>query len=195
MGKVLVNVLGVRRAAVFQHHALLLGVEGDLVVSHILYAAQLIEEPVDDLAAEDGPFDDLVAVLQLHMRVEDTLRFDLQQRSHLAEAVAAALFEVDGVVSALMAQRHARFEPALFAFGLQVVVDLQRAARNAARTGADEDLALIRRQQLLGLHAQGIQALSCQLSHSAHPPLPGYPQAAQAPSRGPSLHAPRRRSS
>ena len=54
----------------------------------------------------------------LTLRVKKALRLDLQQRAHLAEAVAAALFEVDGVVSALMAQRDARFQPALFTLGL-----------------------------------------------------------------------------
>ena len=52
------------------------------------------------------------------MDVHDAQRLDVHQRPHLAEAVAAALFEVDGVVSALMAQRDARFQPALFTLGL-----------------------------------------------------------------------------
>ena len=196
MGKVFVNVHRVGRAAVFQHHALLLGIEGDLVVPLILHAAQLVEKAVDDLAAEDRALDDLVAVLKLDVRVENALGLDLEQRTHLAKAVAAALFKVDSVVAAIfIAQCNTRLEPALFALRLQIVVDLQRAARNAARTGADEDLTPIGRQQRLGLHAPCVQALSCQFSHSARPPLHGSPQAAQAPSPGPSSRAPRRRSS
>jgi len=118
VGKVFVNVLGVRRAAVFQHHALLLGVKGDLIVLGVPHAIELIEQALDRLAAEDGPFNDLIAVLEPDVRVKKALRLDLKQRSHFAEAVAAALFEVDGVVSALMAQRDARFQPALFTLGL-----------------------------------------------------------------------------
>ena len=195
VGKVFVNVLGVRRAAVFQHHALLLGVKGDLVVLGVPHAIELIEQALDCLAAEDGLFNDLIAVLELNVRVKKALRLDLKQRPHFAEAVAAALFEVDGVVSALVAQRNARFQPALFALGLQVVVDLQRAARNAARARADKDLAPVRREQLLGLYAQSAEPFSRQFSHLQRPPLHECPQAAQALFRGPSSRVPRRRSS
>ena len=191
VGKVFVNVLGVRRAAVFQHHALLLGVKGDLVVLGVPHAIELIEQALDRLAAEDGPFNDLVAVLKPDVRVKEALRLNLKQRPHFAEA----LFEVDGVVSALAAQRDARFQPALFTLGLQVVVDLQRAARNAARARADKDLAPVRREQLLGLYAQSAEPFSRQFSHLQRPPLHECPQAAQALFRDPSSRVPRRRSS
>ena len=159
------------------------------------HTIELIEQALDRLAAEDGPFNNLVAVLKPDVRVKEALRLDLKQRPHFAEAVAAALFEVDGVVSALMAQRDARFQPALFALGLQVVVDLQRAARNAARARADKDLAPVRREQLLGLYAQSAEPFSRQFRHLQHPPLHECPQAAQALFRDPSSRVPRRRSS
>ena len=95
----------------------------------------------------------------------------------------------------LMAQRNARFQPALFALGLQVVVDLQRAARNAARARADKDLAPVRRELLLGLYAQSAEPFSRQFSHLQRPPLHECPQAAQALFRDPSSRVPRRRSS
>ena len=194
-GQVLFDGFRVDMAAVLEHAAGLLFVKRDVFLALIQLAVLVIAQALDELAAEDGLLNDLVAVLKPDVRVKEALRLDLKQRPHFAEAVAAALFEVDGVVSALMAQRDARFQPALFTLGLQVVVDLQRAARNAARARADKDLAPVRREQLLGLYAQSAEPFSRQFSHLQRPPLHECPQAAQALFRDPSSRVPRRRSS
>ena len=56
------------------------------------------------LAAEDGLVDDLVAVLRVDMGIEYVQRLDIHQRADLAEAVAAALFQVDALSPGLLPQ-------------------------------------------------------------------------------------------
>ena len=97
LGDVLLNVLGVARTAVFEHDALLLFVEGDVLLTRIGHAVEVVGQAVDHLAAEDGSLDDLVAVLGLDVDVHDAHRLDMHERAHLAEAVAAAHFDVQAL--------------------------------------------------------------------------------------------------
>ena len=94
-GDVLVDILRVGGAAVLQHHPVLLFVEGDLVVLGVGHPVQLVQQPLHQLPLQKGPVDDLVAVGDLDVGVEDAVRLDLEQGPHLAEAVAAALFQVE----------------------------------------------------------------------------------------------------
>ena len=54
LGDVLLDVLGVRRAAVFQHHTVLLFIERDILLLRVRRAVEMVDQTVDDLAAEYG---------------------------------------------------------------------------------------------------------------------------------------------
>ena len=77
---------------------MLLLVEGDVLLPGVGYAVQVIHQPVDDLAAQHGLLQNLMAVLRLHMDVHDAHRLDVDQRPHLAEAVAAAHLHMEALL-------------------------------------------------------------------------------------------------
>ena len=54
LGDILLDVLGVRRAAVFQHHTVLLFIERDILLLWVRRAVEMVDQTVDDLAAEYG---------------------------------------------------------------------------------------------------------------------------------------------
>ena len=54
LGDILLDVLGVRRAAVFQHHTVLLFIERDILLLRVRRAVKMVDQTVDDLAAEYG---------------------------------------------------------------------------------------------------------------------------------------------
>ena len=172
LGDVLLDVLGVRRAAVSQHHAVLLFIKRDLLLLRIRHAVQMINKAVDDLAAEDGLFQNFVAVLGLNVNVHHTQRLDVHQRAHLAKAVAAAHFDVQALLLVrVVLQPHIDLQPARFTLGLEIVVNLHCAAGNAAGARADENgrhLAALRKI-MLRLRAQGAEFFSIQLVHACTP--------------------------
>ena len=99
----------------------------------------MVHQAVDDLAAQDGLFDDLMTVLGPHMDVHDAHGLDVDQGAHLAEAVAAAHLDVEALLLiGVMLEAHVHLKAPLLALGLDVVVDFQRAAGNAAGAGADQ---------------------------------------------------------
>ena len=98
LGDILLNILGVAAAAVFQHHPVLLFVEGDILLPGIGHAVQVVYQPVDDLSAENRLFQNLVAVLRLDMDVHDAHGLDMNQRTHLAKAVAAAHLHMEALL-------------------------------------------------------------------------------------------------
>lgn len=108
------------------------------------FPVQLVQQPVDDLAVQDRLFQNLFAVLGMDVRVEDALRLNFNQRPHLTIALTAAALEMERIVAALFPQRHARLQPALSAQRRQLLVDLHRSARDAARARAHEDHAILR---------------------------------------------------
>ena len=102
--QIFLQILGVGLPGVLQDQPLLVLIEGNIVAVLIAHAVLLIEQALDDLAAEDGLVDDLVAVLRVDMGVEYVQRLDIHQRADLAEAVAAALFQVDALSPGLLPQ-------------------------------------------------------------------------------------------
>ena len=54
LGDILLDVLGVRRAAVFQHHTVLLFIKRDILLLRVRRAVEMVDQTVDDLAAEYG---------------------------------------------------------------------------------------------------------------------------------------------
>ena len=140
LGDVLLNVLGVARTAVFKHDAVLLFVEGDVLLTRIGHAVEVVGQAVDHLAAEDGSLDDLVAVLGLDVDVHDAHRLDMHERAHLAEAVAAAHLDVEALLLVVVVvQADVDLQTAAFALLAEVVVDMHGTAGDAAGTGADQD--------------------------------------------------------
>ena len=170
LGDVLLDVLGVAGAAVLQHHPVLLLIERNVLLPGIGHAVQTVHQAVDDLAAQNGLFQDLVAVLGLDVDVHDAHGLDVDQGTHLAEAVAAAHLDVQalflvGVV--LEADVHRQI-PA-FALGPEVFIDLHGAAGDAAGTGADQHRGglLAAAQGPLGLIAQVAERVAGELHWAA----------------------------
>ena len=174
LGDVLLDVLGVAAAAVLQHHPVLLLVEGDVRLPGIGHAVQVVHQPVDDLPAQHGLFQDLVAVLRLHVDVHDPHGLDVDQGAHLAESVAAAHLHVETLLLiGVVLQAHVHLQAPLLTLGLQVVVDLHGAAGDAAGAGADQHgghlLALL--QGIPGIGLEHVEAVPRQfyLCHCAAP--------------------------
>ena len=199
LGQILVDILGVGGAAVLQHDAVLTVVEGDVAVLGVAHSVQLVEQALHHLALHDGLFDDLVAVLQLDVGIEDALRLDLDQGAHLAEAVAAALLQVDAVPLgfgdilglALLGEAHVDVQPPAGALLLKVVVQLQRAAGDTAGAGAQQNLPLLIGQGPLGLHPADLQTFTVHFRHWRRPPFSGSP-AGRWPAPGSSWSGPGR---
>ena len=126
-------------AAVLEDMARLFFIEGDLVLFLEDLTAFLIGEAFDVGAADYRLFHDLRAVLRLHLDVEPALWFDTHQRPHLAEAVAAGLFQPDGMFVRLLFKFDCDIDTALRHDLFQLVIYLQGAARYTAGTGTDED--------------------------------------------------------
>ena len=133
MGQVVVQGIGIDLAVQAQHDPLLQRVEGDVRLERERFAGDrmLVEQALDDPVTDNAGLDDLLDVLGLETRVEDTLGPEDHDRPLLAEAVAAGLDH-----------RHLVGEAAL---GQRLVDGL--AQRDAAggmtgRAGADADLGL-----------------------------------------------------
>lgn len=83
------------------------------------------------------------------MGIKDAIRLDLEQGAHLTEAVAAALFQMEvmgligGLGLTLMDQADVDLHPTALALRLDIVIDLQGAAGNAAGSGTDQHLLLL----------------------------------------------------
>ena len=169
MRQVFVQIFRVGVAAGLENDALLLFIEGDIVVLDVGGVCELVQKALDDFAVEDGLFEDLLAVLRMDVGVENALGLDLNQRTHLAEALTAASLEVERVLAALFAQRHTGLELPLQAKLLKLIINLHCAARDTAGTGADENHALLSGEPCLCLLTAGVQSLSRFNFHCAEP--------------------------
>ena len=100
------------------------------------------EQPVDHFALFQGALDDFRHIGNLDFGVEDVARLDVEQGTHLAEPLAAGFGDVGAGVFFLFLEFkrdiHAGF---LQGFG-ERVADFERAVRDAAGSGADDDAAL-----------------------------------------------------
>ena len=147
---IFLDILRIRCAAVLQNDAVLPLVEGNILLAGVRHAIQMIYEAVNDLAAQNGSFQNFAAVLRLYMDIHDAQRFNMHQRPHFTEAVASAQLHVQAVfLIAVVLQPHIDRQAAALTFRFEVFVDLHCAAGNAARTGADQHgrhlLALLQR--------------------------------------------------
>ena len=167
--QILRHILRVGLAAVLQHHPMLVFVKGNVIPALIGHTVLGIQQPLNDLAAQDRLFDDLVAVLHLHMGIENVQRLDAHQRADLAEAMAAGLLQVDSLLTGLVLQTYRHRNAAGLACGSQVIVYLHGAAGDTARTGAHQHIqpapALL--HQLCRLCMQRMEPASRQLAHTA----------------------------
>ena len=67
---VFLNALGVYVTAVLKRHAGLLAIEGDILLTAVRFVVLMIYEAVNYLVFEDGFFDYLLAILDLHLDIE-----------------------------------------------------------------------------------------------------------------------------
>lgn len=95
-------------AAVLQHETGLLFIEWYILLTGIAYAVLMIAEPFDYLAVHYGLFHYLFAVLKLYLGVKVAIGFYAHEGTHLAEAVAAALFKAHGLHHCCYRSRHDR---------------------------------------------------------------------------------------
>ena len=90
LGDVLLQILGIAVAAALQHHAVLLFIEGNILLTGVGNAVLMVGQALNDLAAQQGALHDLVAVLGLDANVHDAQRLDVDKAAHFTEAMAAA---------------------------------------------------------------------------------------------------------
>ena len=130
----------------------------------------MIGQPFDDLAAQQRSLHDLAAVLRLHPDIHHTQRLDMHQRSHLAEAVAATHLDVQALLRVtVVGQAHIHLQSPLGTLLPQVLIHLHGPAGDTARTGTDQHVQgrSAPFQRLRRLFVHGVEALPCQLAHSA----------------------------
>ena len=178
LGDILLDVLGIAAAAVFQHHPVLLFIEWDIRLPGIGHPVQVVDQAVDDLSAQHGPLQDLVAVLRGDMDIHDPHGLDMDQRTHLAKAVAAAHLHMEALfLIRVMLEPHVDGKPPPLTLGLDILVDLHGAAGNAAGAGADQHrgylLALL--EGVAGVGLKHMKALPGQFGLH-HPACASFPR-------------------
>ena len=97
-GNVFLNAFRVYVSAVLKSNAGLLLIEGDILLTNIALAVLMVNKAVDDLVVENGLFYYLLAVVNRDLYVQKPHRLYAHERTHLAEAVAAAVLEADRFV-------------------------------------------------------------------------------------------------
>ncbi len=103
-GQVVVDALRIDTAVGAEDDALLVLVEGDLrFVDDLFVGGRVgIEQTLDDLLLLYGLGDDLGNILRLYLEIADLLRADDDDRTPLAEPVAAGLPDIDRVTQSLV---------------------------------------------------------------------------------------------
>ena len=170
--QVLVQGLGVEAAAVLQNDAGLLGDEGDLLGLDVSGLALVVQQPLDDLVAQDTLLKDLLAVLGLHLDILDgfSVLLDADQGAQLTEALAAGLLDADYLLVVVTA---AGGEHELHAGGvlddiLKDLMDLVGAGGDTAGAGADQNTAAV----AIDLRAGSFRSPDQFFSSFNHQPLP-----------------------
>ena len=158
--QVFVQRLGVKLAAVLQNDPGLLGDEGDFVGLNISFVALLVEQPLDDLVANNALFQNFLAVVGLNLDVLDDLAalLDADQGAQLTEALAAGLLDAYSLVVVVAAAwgEHQLHTGSLLNQFRENFVNLIGAGGDTAGAGADQNPAIIELDLLaggsLGLH-------------------------------------------
>ena len=152
-GNVLLNAFRVYVSAVLKSNAGLLLIEGDILLTNIALAVLMVNKAVDDLIVENGLFYYLLAVVNRDLYVQKPHRLYAHERTHLAEAVAAAVLEADRFVVRFVLQNDIDLQSALLHELLHSVVNVQRAAGDTAGAAADDDLLILAFESLFELLA------------------------------------------
>ena len=103
------------------------------------------------------------------MDVHDAHRLDVDQRPHLAEAVAAAHLYMEALLRVrVVFEAHIDRQAPFFTLRLQIVIDLHGAAGDAAGAGADQDgdRAAAGLQVLFGLGLIGVEHFTGESAHA-----------------------------
>ena len=98
-------------------------------------------EPLNELPFLEGQINDILGILGLNAAVEDPFRFDPDERTALAETLAAAAREVD-VLLFTLAQNDVDIDAGVFDRGQKRVIDAKRAVGDAAGVVADDHAVL-----------------------------------------------------
>ncbi len=128
-GDVLLDLLRVDPAAVAQDDEPLVLEELDVLHLRdgLLFRRRDVHQLLDGTALEEVLLDEMGDVFDLEELVEDAVRLDQDDRTALAEAVAARGHDLDLVLEAF-----------LLDLLLEGLLDLERSAGDAARAGADQ---------------------------------------------------------
>ena len=160
------DLLGVEAAAAVKGDVDLLLIVGDVVLLDDLLPRFLVhvEQTVDDLAADQVGFHDLLDVLNADGAVGGLLGIDLDERT--LRAVTEAGDAVD---------RHLIPELLLFDHLLELFDDLARVGRKAAGIAADDDVPFAVLALELGVHAVGtLLGIRCELLQIVNHSLGGF---------------------
>ena len=131
--------------AVLENQSGLFLIERNLVLPQIGCLSEPITQALDRSPAENRLLDNRLAILRRNPGVKEALRFDADERSHLAEAVATALFYRDDIFVRMQGPFVPRVFPELDLTGDRVlvkkraeaVIDQKRSARDTAGAAAD----------------------------------------------------------
>ena len=161
-------------SAVLEHAAGLLFIERDVLLALVELSVLVIAQTLNELSADQGRLDDFLHVVGADFGIKPAFRLDADQRSHLAEAVAAGLLDsgrLRGAVGEVQRDFKSRVVQGHLVF--QFLVDLQVSAGRAAGAAADQDLALLvlpRFDAFFLQSLEGFQAVQF-LTHLLRPPL------------------------
>ena len=167
-GQILVQGLGVELAAVFQNNPGLLGNKGNFLRLDVGHLVLLVEQPLNDLVADDALFQNFLAVVRLNLDIlnDPAVLLNPHQGAQLAEALAAGFLYAYRLALMLTA---AGGEYQLHALGLihqfaEKLVNSMGAGGNTAGTGANQDPAVIVFDVLAG-RALGLSQFLNRLNH------------------------------
>ena len=128
--------------AVLENNSRLLFIEVNIFLTFSYVAVCRISQTSDVFAADDGFVDYFFAIFGVNFDIQPALRLDANQRSHFAEAVAAAFFQTDRRLVRFLFQLDAAWYAAFLEQLFKTFKNLKRTAGHTACAGANENSAL-----------------------------------------------------
>ena len=144
--KVFADAVGLD-GAVCEDETVLAVVERDFVFAFVAFAVRRvqIEETFDNAVFENGFLNDFAGVIGVNFGVDDAVRFDADEGTHLAESLASALGDVVGagvdVVGGVVFEVDFNLLTGSFEFIHEGFTDFKGTVCDASCTAADDDSA------------------------------------------------------
>ncbi len=139
--QILRDTLRIDPTTVLKRHARLLFIKWDVLLFYVRFQGLiLIYQMIDNFIVNDTFLNNLFTVFQFHFQIQPAHRLDPKKRAHLTKSVATALFQSDAVIVRLLFKEQRAPKPLLFDDLLHLIINFQRSARHAARSGTDQDL-------------------------------------------------------